>query len=348
MAVSGHLLILLIPVLSLCGATEYYVRPTEPTNTSCPAQPCLTLNQYVNDSDNYFQSNTVFKFLPGIHHMDRPATICNVHNISLESFSEERPHLVAQFFNMTMKHDCLPVSAWIYSFNACCAAIWLHDVHNVTVKGLIVTVQTPNVSGVIMRNGFNGTVHLTTTYSSYRHYCFGIAIYDADYVEVGSSSVNNCTYGLILRNTTNNHISDVTAMYNMLGVVLMEADDSFITNTIVTNNTLEGLYFGTGNNTCITNTTAICSDGHGMHLMDMNNSHIIYTTTSHNGKHGMVSETMRNTSIIYPNTSHNGQVGMYLSATRNTSIVNTTATWAYIGISLISTNNTNIINATAT
>ena len=66
------MLILLIPVLSLCGATEYYVRPTEPTNTSCPAQPCLTLNQYINDSDHYFQFNTVFKFLHGIHHMDKP------------------------------------------------------------------------------------------------------------------------------------------------------------------------------------------------------------------------------------------------------------------------------------
>ena len=42
MEVSGCLLLLLVPVLSLCGATEYYVRPTEPTNTSCPAQPCLS------------------------------------------------------------------------------------------------------------------------------------------------------------------------------------------------------------------------------------------------------------------------------------------------------------------
>ena len=137
MAVSGHLqLILLIPVLSLCGATEYYVRPTEPTNTSCPAQPCLTLNQYVNDSDHYFQSNTVFKFLPGTHHMDRPVTIGNVQNISLESFSSERPHLVAQFSCRIMEHesDCIPVSAWKYEVDVCCAAFWLHDVHNVIFK----------------------------------------------------------------------------------------------------------------------------------------------------------------------------------------------------------------------
>ena len=136
MAVSGHLqLILLIPVLSLCGATEYYVRPTEPTNTFCPAQPCLTLNQYVNDSNHYFQSNTVFKFLPGTHHMDRPVIIGTVHNISLENFSNKHPHLVAQCSCNTKTHGYLHVSDWHHqfnNFNVWFAAIWLHDMHNVT------------------------------------------------------------------------------------------------------------------------------------------------------------------------------------------------------------------------
>ena len=67
MAVSGHLLIVFLRVLSLCGATEYYVRPTEPTNIACPYQPCLTLNQYISNSEHYFKSNTVFRFLPGTH-----------------------------------------------------------------------------------------------------------------------------------------------------------------------------------------------------------------------------------------------------------------------------------------
>ena len=164
MAVSGHLLILLIPVLSLCGATEYYVRPTEPTNTSCPAQRCLTLNQYVNDSDRYFQSNTVFKFLPGTHHMDRPVTIGNVHNMSLENFSEERPHLVTQFSCETEVCDCIPPwRASLFDFGWCCAAVWLHDMYNVTVKGIILT---SNVSGIILRDVSNVLIQLTTTYSS--------------------------------------------------------------------------------------------------------------------------------------------------------------------------------------
>ena len=269
MAVGCHLLILLIPVLSLCGATEYYVRSTEPTNTSCPAQPCLTLNRYARHSHRYFQSNTVFKFLPGTHHMDRPVTIGKVHNMSLESFNSERPHLVAHFSCRIMEHDCIPVSAWIYRFDVCCAAFWLHDVHNVTFKGIILTVQTPNVSGVIFRsvskvsiqwattysshdhycfgivtfkgiiltvqtpnvsgviltNVYNVRIHLTTTYSSYDHYCLGITVFEADSVEVDSSSTNNCTYGFTLAGATNSNISDITAMYNMWGMALMNINN---------------------------------------------------------------------------------------------------------------------------
>ena len=36
---------------------QYCVTPTEPTNTSCPAQPCHTLNYYTNHSERYLKSN---------------------------------------------------------------------------------------------------------------------------------------------------------------------------------------------------------------------------------------------------------------------------------------------------
>ena len=71
------------------------------------------------------------------------------------SFSSERPHLVAQFSCETEAHDCIAVSG---IFSVCCAAVWLHDTHTVTIKGIVVTVQTPNVSGIIFRNGSNFSV----------------------------------------------------------------------------------------------------------------------------------------------------------------------------------------------
>ena len=212
------MLILLIPILSLCGATEYYVRPTEPTNTSCPAQPCLTLSQYTKD---YFKSNTVFKFLPGTHHMDRPLTIGNVHNISLESLSDKRdeyPHLVAQFPCETEGHECLYLYLdWYYlTLKVCCAALCFHDLHNATVKGISMTlpVEIETISLVVLKNASGVTVQVNATCFSTNSSSVGIAIYEATSVEVHASSVNNCPFGLVFQNTTNTHITKVTAMYS--------------------------------------------------------------------------------------------------------------------------------------
>ena len=161
MCTRSHLFILFVSVLSLCGATEYYVKPTEPTNTSCPAQPCLTLSQYINNSDNYFQSNTIFKFLPGIHHMDRPLDVRDVQSMSLESYyshNNEWPHLVAQFSWGSKGSTCVYVPIYDYygaGANACCATVWLSDSQNITLKGISITSHTPGMSGIIVQRVLN-------------------------------------------------------------------------------------------------------------------------------------------------------------------------------------------------
>ena len=172
---------------------------TEPTNTSCPAQPCLTLNQYTSDSDHYFKPNTVFKFLHGTHHMDRPLTIGNVHNMSLESLSDENdegPHLVAHLSCETEGHECVYTSWYDHDFQECsCTAIWLHDVYNVTVKGISITVQTSNkpISAVILKNVSGITFQLRvacTLTTDHDNRSIGTIIYAATSVEVHSSSAH--------------------------------------------------------------------------------------------------------------------------------------------------------------
>ena len=197
------------------------------------------------------------------------------------------------------------MSAWIYHFNVCCAAIWLYDMHNVTVKGFVLTVPTPNVSGIILINVANVNVHFITTFSSYDRYCLGIAIYEADSVEVRSSSANNCTHGFRLVSATNSHISDITATYNMWGVVLLDVDNSCISNTLVTHNSLEGMYLGKTNNIHIVNTTATNNRLYGMHLWYMFNTYISYTTATHNGENGMFLDTMDGVHIISTTAMHN-------------------------------------------
>ena len=113
-----------------------------------------------------------------------------------------------------------------------------------SLKDVILTVLTPNVSGIILRNVSDVSVQLTTTYSSYDHYCLGIAIYEADSVDLQLSSAYNCTYGVGLHNTSNGHINDITATHNMWGVVLLGGRDNDISNTNVAHNSFHGMSLG--------------------------------------------------------------------------------------------------------
>ena len=240
------------------------------------------------------------------------------------------------------------MSAVKYHFNVCCAAIWLHDVHNVTVKGIILTVLTANVSGIILRNVSGVSVQLTTTYSSYDHYCLGIAIYEADSVDLQLSSAYNCTYGVAFRNTSNGHINDITATHNIRGVVLLGGHDNHISNTNVAHNHYEGMSFGNTDIIHIANTTAAYNGIFGMHLWNMSNTYISYTTATHNGEIGMYVDTMNDAHITSTTASHNHWNGMKLGNMNNTYITSTTATHnGREGVFLCGVNNSYITNTTA-
>ena len=352
---SDHLLILLIPVLSLCGATEYYVRPTETTNTSCPAQPCLTLNQYINDSDHYFESNTVFKFLPGTHHMDRPLTIGNVHNMSLESWideSDEYPHLVAQFPCEMEGHECIPFYFY-YSdenhfihldFQVCCAAVWLHDVYNFTVKGISIKAQISNSAVFFLKNATNTTVQLNTTCSIYET-TIGMAIYEASFVEVHSSCANNCSVGFALHYTTNTNITKVIAMHNVfVGLLLYSGIDTNINNTTAALTLKSGILISTMINTCITDMTTIYNGLEGMVLSTMDNTHITNMTTALNRGNGMSILNTNNIYITNTTSINNRYFGMALERMSNTHITDMTIALNSWGMDLSNMNNTHVIN----
>ena len=145
---------------------------------------------------------------------------------------------MAQFPCETKVHDCIHVSETstcgfeVHDFEVCCAAIWLHDVYNITVKGIHIAVSK-NVSGVVLRNISWITVQLTTSCFLTNRKCLGIAIYEGTSVNVHSSSANNCSFGLVLRNTTNAHIMNAVAMHSeIVGVTLHMTRNTYITNTI--------------------------------------------------------------------------------------------------------------------
>ena len=53
--------------------TILYITPN--VNVPCPGVPCLTLSQYVQDQDAYFESDTELLFLSGVHQISSPIVI---------------------------------------------------------------------------------------------------------------------------------------------------------------------------------------------------------------------------------------------------------------------------------
>ena len=58
---------------------------SHPLSPPIPHVPLNRVSPSITTPDRYFKSNTVFKFLPGTHLMNRPLEIRDVLNISLEA-----------------------------------------------------------------------------------------------------------------------------------------------------------------------------------------------------------------------------------------------------------------------
>ena len=77
-------LALLVSVSGVNSSRQLYVRPTSDPTSVCPGEPCLTLDQYVKNSDTYITSNTIFKLLPGQHDLTNPFIVQDMENITIE------------------------------------------------------------------------------------------------------------------------------------------------------------------------------------------------------------------------------------------------------------------------
>ena len=84
------LLLLLCVVNPTWGSSGYFVKPTQPANSSCPGQPCLTLAQYINASHKYFKSNndSIFWLLSGTHLIFSSVVITDAYNVTIQKYVE--------------------------------------------------------------------------------------------------------------------------------------------------------------------------------------------------------------------------------------------------------------------
>ena len=123
------LLILCVCGPPLCGATDYYVRPTEPTNASCPGQPCLTLHHYIQN----LSSNANYHLLPGVHSINGPITLKYVHNVSMAAFNSSETKIAATI-------ECNSRgSGSLYSLE--CSGISFQDASDITISSLSIELK---------------------------------------------------------------------------------------------------------------------------------------------------------------------------------------------------------------
>ena len=259
--------------------------------------------------------------------MDRPISIGNVHNVSLESFGDKLSHLVAQF----LCESCDDCVVDIDDVCVCCAAVLFHDMKNATFKGISLSILTLDVSGVVVRNASYIDVQVSIRYYLTNRVCLGIAFYEATFVEVYSSSVTNCSYGLTIYATSNIHITNMTAMYNEIGISMDTAHDTFVTNAITMHNDVDGIRLAFLKNTYITNTVVSQNHQAGIVFYGMNNTHITNLLVTHNQENGVFLDTMNYTYVSSTTSMHNLENGMVFYNTKHTYITNTTAHYNGVG-----------------
>lgn len=82
------LVLILMLVLSVSTKQVCYVKPSN-SSLNCSHQPCLTLDQYTQQSKSYFTTGTTFLFLPGNHSLQTTVKLINVSNITLRGIEND-------------------------------------------------------------------------------------------------------------------------------------------------------------------------------------------------------------------------------------------------------------------
>ena len=72
-----------VPVLSASTHSVHYVKSGDCLPLSCPGQPCLTLDQYNQQREEYFTTGSTFVFLAGNHTINTTVNLTSISEITL-------------------------------------------------------------------------------------------------------------------------------------------------------------------------------------------------------------------------------------------------------------------------
>ena len=316
------LLLLLVPVISLCASVEYYIRPAAlTTNTSCPGQPCLTLNHYINNTSHYIQSNTVLNFLPGKHVLKRPLHINNVQNVTLKSSTTGSGMPSQLLFKFSCENKSLNHCIYTQS------AIEMINVTNVLINDIILEMWTPNVSGVIVEQSTD--VHLQLHIHSVQgndSLAAGVTVNETRHLYMDGLQVGNLYNGIRIENTS--EISIINSSFDNCqnsGMVIIKSNAIDISNTTLSNNIENGMYLESCSNTTLTSISATNNQQDGMNLISCSSVSLKDISIINNQWDGMYFDSCENTTIMNISAINNQDDGMYFDSCENTTMMNISA-----------------------
>ena len=365
--------------LPSCGATDYYVRPTQPASISCPGQPCLTFSQYANN----LSSNATYHFMAGVHAFNGSIVVRKVMNVSLLGFERNAnlPQLISECSNSGNTSNTYVE----------CFGIRFKDVRGITISSLIlkmpyattgltfidstvIVLQTLCVSIIEVTNSpiqtfsiiFSNTTDVQMNSLAIAHE--GIHVTHSIRVKVSNVSLEN---GIMnFTQTIDVHITDITTCdpFDLFGlnngytstcssdIVVLESRDVIILlnsfNTTITNVTIhyaekDGISLQNTFNTTITNGIIHYTRKDGITLMNTSNTTITNVTIHSTEIQGVTLLYTFNTIIIIVTIHDAEKDGIVLLDTFNTTITNVTIHDAEKdGIVLLDTFNTTITNVT--
>ena len=131
--------VLFATVLNFCTSETIFIKANNSSNSQCPAEPCLTLEEFLS-YHHHVESNTVLKFLSGNHvilfNTAKHISIVDVINVTLTGVSDQQSsviYCVSEFSVIAMEVQNLTISS--LHFSGC---------------GLQMSVDTPSVALLLM------------------------------------------------------------------------------------------------------------------------------------------------------------------------------------------------------
>ena len=197
--------------------------PSEPTNTSCPAQPCLTLNEYASNSESYFTtSNIVFKFLPGTHLVNISISVRNVHNVSFTSLERKKtPQIIFYKWNQCKNVSCdqlatgmcTPFGFWnatSVNIDRLCVLLYPQNKHVYCMH--LLGIAFTNVSQLHLHHCnitvLCRTIRVYNIYSKTCGLCYSVYLKDSEFARVMFSTITCYQGRLYLLKSKNTEIAN--------------------------------------------------------------------------------------------------------------------------------------------